>query len=82
MINDWENNIAYGKNPSKSRPRLLASATRFILYVIAKLVIGLGAQPQPDSRGPHLYLETVFAALKLTQNCYFHDNVNIFLENC
>ena len=70
LINDWENAIVYGKNPSKARPRLLA------------IVIRLGAQPQPDSRSPHFYLETVFPALKLTQSCYLHYNVNIFLENC
>ena len=27
---------------------------------------------------PHLCLETVFPALKLTQNCYLHYNINIF----
>ena len=31
LINDWENNIACGKNLSKTRPWLLASAIRFIL---------------------------------------------------
>ena len=29
----------------------------------------------------HLCLETVFLALKLTQDCYIHYNINIFLEN-
>ena len=48
---------------------------------IAKLVVGLGAQSQPDSKSPHLYLETVFPAHKLTQNRYLHYNVKIFLEN-
>ena len=33
LTSDWENNIAYGKNPSKTRPWLLASAIRFMLYV-------------------------------------------------
>ena len=42
--------------------------------------MGLGAQPQPDRRNRHLYLETVFTAVKLTQNCYLHYNANIFLK--
>ena len=81
MIYDWENNIAYRKNHlSKARPLLQASATRFMNYV-NKLATG--------SRGtatagifcnlyPHLCLETVFPAPKLTQNCYIHYNINIF----
>ena len=31
FYNDWENSIAYGKNPSKARPWQLASAIRLIL---------------------------------------------------
>ena len=31
LINDWENDNAYGKNPSKTRPWLLPSATHFML---------------------------------------------------
>ena len=31
LINDWEYDNAYGKNPSKTRPWLLASAIRFVL---------------------------------------------------
>ena len=34
LINDWENSIAYGKNPSKARPWLLPSAIRLMLYVV------------------------------------------------
>ena len=30
---------------------------------------------------PHLCLET-FPALKLTQNCYLHYNINIFFNTC
>ena len=33
LINDWENNIAYEKNPSKARPWLLVSAICFMLHV-------------------------------------------------
>ena len=54
----------------------------------AKLVMDLGVQQQPENRWilnnvkcPHLCLETLFSALELTQNCYLHYNINIFLEN-
>ena len=49
--------------------------------------MGLGAQPQLGSRNifhnvkyPHLSSETVFTALKLTQNFYLHYNISVFLE--
>ena len=45
LINDWENHITYGENPSKTRPWLQASAVHFMLYVNS-YVIGLGAQPK------------------------------------
>ena len=51
--------------------------------------MGLGAQPQLGSRNifhnvkyPHLSSETVFTALKLTQNFYLHYNISVFLESC
>ena len=35
LINDWENNIAYGKKPSKGRPWVLASAIR-VFHTVCK----------------------------------------------
>ena len=80
LVNDWENNIACGKNPSKARLWLLASAIRFMLYVDSQLM-GLGGTAKAGTFFNlycHLCLETVFPGLKLTQNCYLHYNINIF----
>ena len=80
LVNDWENNIAYGKNRSKARTWLLASAICFMLYVNSQLM-DLGATAKAGTffnLYRHLCLETVFPALKPTQNCYLHYNINIF----
>ena len=82
LINDWENNIAYGKNPSKASPWLLASAIRFMLYVNNVLASngcrGTVTAGTFFNLYPDLCLKIVFPALKLTQNCYLHYNINIF----
>ena len=68
MMNDWENNKAKA---------LAASAIRFMLYSKQ-----LANESRSTARGtfcnlyPHLCVETVFPAFKLTQNCYLH-NINI-----
>ena len=78
----WENNIAYGKNPSKVSPWLLASAIRFMLYVNNVLASnrcrGTVTAGTFFNLYPDLCLKIVFPALKLTQNCYLHYNTNIF----
>ena len=42
------------------------------------LAVGTAAAGTFCNLYPHLCLETVFPALKLTQNCYLHYNINIF----
>ena len=43
LINDWENNVAYGKNRNKSRPWLLV---RFVsCCTVNSLLVGQEAQP-------------------------------------
>ena len=79
LINDWENNIAYGKNPSQARPFAAGKCASF--HAVCK-------QLANGSRGtvtgkvcnlyPHLCFETVFPALKLTQNCDIHHNIKTF----
>ena len=58
-----------GKNPSKARPWLLASAIRFILKIANASGAGDTATGKFWNLYPHLCLETLFPALKLTQNC-------------
>ena len=74
LILDWENNIASGKNPSKTRPLLLAYTVKYLMGLQA----GSAATRKFCNLYPHLCLETVFPALKLTQNCYLHYNMTIF----
>ena len=84
MINDWENNIAYWKNPSKAGPWLLASVIRFMLYVNSQLM-GLGAQSQQK----HFAVYTLIYVWKqYFQLLNWHKIVTniimltFFLENC
>ena len=50
LINDWKNNIAYSKNPSKARPWLmmLASMICFIYFKIANGSGGYAMQPHEN----------------------------------
>ena len=76
LINDWENFIGYGKNLRKAWAWLLSSAIRFILQ-IANGCRGRRLRHRKNLY-PHLCLEAIFPALKLTQNCYLDYNINIF----
>ena len=68
MINDWE------KNKAKA---LAASAIRLMLYS-KQLANGSRetAKGTFSNLYPHLCVEIVFPALKLTQSCYLY-NINI-----
>ena len=44
-------------------------------------LMGLGVQPEQEHFAIYTlvyFLETVFPALRLTQSCYLHYNINIF----
>ena len=66
-----------GKNPRKARA-LLAS----VIYSNCKQLVGLRVGSTVtetfSTLYPRLRFETVFLALKLTQNCYLYYNISIF----
>ena len=66
-----------GKNPRKARA-LLASVIHSNCKQLVGLRVGSTATETFSTLYPRLCFETVFLALKLTQNCYLHYNISIF----
>ena len=72
LINDWENIIAYWEESKQSKALVDKCGSLHTKNGFWVWGVGSAAPEKLCNLYPHLSLETVFPALKLTQNCYLH----------